>query len=71
MDEDGDPVSYAIVGGADAALFSVDAATGQLRFVAAPDYETRADADGDNVYRVEVAAISGAYSDIQAFESRS
>ena len=60
--------TYAIAGGADAAWFSVDEATGQLSFVAAPDYEAPADADGDNVYKVEVAAISGAYSDIQAFE---
>jgi Ca2+-binding RTX toxin-like protein len=68
VDEDGDAVSYAIVGGADAAWFSVDEATGQLSFVAAPDFEAWADADGDNVYRVEVAAIAGAFSDVQAFE---
>lgn len=68
VDEDGDSVSYAIVGGADAARFSVDEVTGQLRFVAAPDHETPADADGDNLYRVEVAAVSGAFSDVQAFE---
>lgn len=68
VDEDGDAVSYAIVGGADAAWFAIDAATGLLRFVAAPDYEAAADADGDNVYKVQVAAISGAFSDVQAFE---
>ena len=70
VDEDGDSVSYAIAGGADAALFSVDAVTGMLRFVAAPDYEAPADSDGDNVYKVQVAAVSGAFSDVQAFDVR-
>ena len=68
VDEDGDPVAYTISGGADAALFAVDAATGALSFVAAPNYEAPADADGDNRYQVVVAAISGAFSDTQVFE---
>ena len=67
VDEDGDPVAYAISGGADAALFTVDSVTGALRFVAAPNYEAPADADGDNLYRVQVAASSGAFSDTQDF----
>jgi PHD/YefM family antitoxin component YafN of YafNO toxin-antitoxin module len=67
VDQDGDPVSYQIAGGADAGRFRIDPATGALSFVAPPDFETRADADGDNVYEVEVAAVSGAFSDIQAF----
>ncbi len=68
VDEDGDPVAYTISGGADAALFAVDAATGALSFVAAPNYEAPADADGDNRYQVAVAAASGAFSDTQVFE---
>ncbi len=68
VDEDGDPVTYAIAGGADAALFAVDAATGALSFVAGPNYEAPADADGDNRYQVAVAAASGAFSDTQVFE---
>jgi Ca2+-binding RTX toxin-like protein len=67
LDEDGDAVTYAIAGGADASLFTIDAETGALSYVAAPNFETPADADGDNVYKVEVAAISGAFVDTQAF----
>ena len=32
-------LTYSIVGGADAALFTIDAATGALSFIAAPDFE--------------------------------
>ncbi|HYD37182.1 MAG TPA: cadherin domain-containing protein, partial [Allosphingosinicella sp.] len=58
-DAEADAVSFAITGGADAALFAIDAATGALRFVAAPDFEAPADASGDNVYEVEVSASDG------------
>ncbi len=58
-DVEGDAVSFAISGGDDAALFTIDAATGELRFVAAPDFEAPADADADNVYHVRVAADDG------------
>ncbi|MCP4381216.1 MAG: hypothetical protein GY798_07330, partial [Hyphomicrobiales bacterium] len=47
-----DPVVFSIDGGADAALFTVDAATGEVSFIAAPDFEAPQDADGDNVYEV-------------------
>ena len=50
---------YTIAGGADPSRFSLDAATGELTFVAAPNYEAPADADGDNEYEVEVRATSG------------
>jgi hypothetical protein len=45
---------YSILGGDDAGLFVIDAVTGALRFVTAPDHEVAADADGDNVYRLEI-----------------
>ncbi|HEY0131252.1 MAG TPA: cadherin domain-containing protein [Allosphingosinicella sp.] len=64
-DVDGPTGSYAIAGGADAALFSIDLATGALSFLAAPDYETPADADGDNVYQVTVSASDGSLFDLQ------
>ena len=35
----GSTLTYSIVGGADAAKFTVDANTGALSFVSAPDYE--------------------------------
>jgi len=54
-------LSYSITGGADAGLFSINAATGELTFSAAPDYETPADADCETtVYIVQVTASDGA-----------
>ncbi|HEX8241709.1 MAG TPA: cadherin domain-containing protein [Allosphingosinicella sp.] len=66
QDLDGDSVSFAISGGADAALFAVDAATGALSFLAAPNFEAPADSDGNNVYDVEVRASDGTLSDSRA-----
>jgi len=60
------PVTYAIAGGADAALFAIDAATGHLTFIAAPDAEAPGDADLDNVYEVVVSASDGELADSQA-----
>lgn len=54
-DIDSDGVSFSL-SGEDAALFTIDEATGEIRFVAAPDYETPADADGDNAYELVVTA---------------
>ena len=62
-DPEGAPIVYAIAGGADAGLFAIDAATGALRFLAAPDFEAPADADGDNAYDVVVSASDGTLSD--------
>ncbi|WP_425459727.1 hypothetical protein [Hankyongella ginsenosidimutans] len=49
-------LTYSITGGADAARFSIDAATGALAFVAAPNFEAPGDLDRDNVYQVVVRA---------------
>ena len=59
-------LTYAIAGGADAAFFAIDVNTGALTFLAAPDYETPADANGDNVYEVTVQVSDGALTDTQA-----
>ncbi|WP_225009724.1 DUF642 domain-containing protein [Novosphingobium percolationis] len=64
--EAGTTITYAITGGADAALFQIDAATGALRFKAAPNFEIPADAGGDNVYDVVVTASDGVLTDTQA-----
>ncbi|MGC3985227.1 MAG: cadherin domain-containing protein [Pseudorhodoferax sp.] len=61
---------YSIVGGADAARFAIDAQTGALRFLVAPDFETPADADGDNLYEVRVRASDGDLSSEQALTVR-
>ncbi len=60
-DPDGNPLTYTVAGGADSARFSITAA-GALSFVAAPDFESPADADGDNVYLVQLAASDGSAS---------
>jgi hypothetical protein len=58
-DPENAPISYSISGGADAALFAIDAATGALSFVAAPNFEAPTDADGNNVYSLVVRASDG------------
>ena len=62
----GDPAAvYSIVGGTDAAAFAIDPATGDLTFVATPDFEAPADSNGDNVYEVIVRASNSAGTDDQ------
>ncbi|HUG25245.1 cadherin domain-containing protein, partial [Piscinibacter sp.] len=51
---------YSIAGGADASRFTIDGTTGVLSFAVAPDFESPADADADNVYEVVVRAGDGA-----------
>ncbi len=58
-DAEGDTVSYSITGGADAALFAIDSTTGEVSFLAAPDFEAPGDADSDNTYEIEVTASDG------------
>ena len=65
-DTDGDVVSYAIAGGADAARFVINAQTGALSFIAAPNFEAAGDADGNNVYELLVGASDGSLSTTQA-----
>ena len=60
------PITYEILGGADAALFDLDAATGVLTFNAAPDFEAPGDADHDNTYRVVIGATAGDAAGSQA-----
>ncbi|MEO1239803.1 MAG: putative Ig domain-containing protein, partial [Pseudomonadota bacterium] len=59
VDPEGSDVTYAIAGGSDAALFTIDAATGLVSFLTAPDFEVPSDSDGDNVYDVTVEATDG------------
>ncbi len=62
----GSTLTYSITGGADAAKFSIDANTGALSFVSAPDYENPTDAGGNNVYDVVVQVSDGTNTDSQA-----
>ena len=54
-----DTLSFSISGGADEARFGIDAASGVLSFAAAPEFANPADADGDNVYEVELTVADG------------
>ena len=47
-------VFYSFDGGADTSLFRLNRYTGELRFRGVPDFEKPKDADGDNVYLVDV-----------------
>ncbi|WP_414004181.1 VCBS domain-containing protein [Pseudomonas sp. S1Bt23] len=59
-------LSYSIVGGADAAKFSIVSGTGVLSFVSAPNFEAPADSGTNNVYDVIVRASDGTLFDDQA-----
>ncbi|AXQ31561.1 hypothetical protein D0B54_24000 [Solimonas sp. K1W22B-7] len=64
VDDDGDTLTYSIIGGDDAALFGIDASTGELSFLAAPDYDNPADVGGvagDNAYEVQVQVSDGTF----------
>jgi len=58
-DANGDTLSYAISGGSDAGLFSIDAANGVLTFVNPPSFENSQSAGVANNYVVEVEATDG------------
>ncbi len=64
-DAEGAPLTYSITGGVDAALFSIDPATGTLTFITAPNIQTPADVGSDNVYDVIVQASDGTATDTQ------
>ena len=60
-DPEGNALTWTL-GGTDAALFDIVAATGAVTFKAAPDFETPADAGLDNIYDISVTASDGALS---------
>ncbi|MEM1396215.1 MAG: cadherin domain-containing protein, partial [Pseudomonadota bacterium] len=63
---EGSGLTYSITGGADQSLFTIDAATGVMSFLSAPDFETPADANGNNVYDVQITAADAAgLTDVQ------
>ena len=64
-DANGDALTFTIDGGTDAARFSITAA-GALRFNEAPDYDLPGDADGNNVYAVQLRVSDASASATQA-----
>ncbi|ODP37129.1 PQQ-dependent sugar dehydrogenase, partial [Sphingomonas turrisvirgatae] len=63
-DPDGDALTFSIAGGADAARFTIGSG-GALVFTPAPNFELPGDADGDNVYRVQLRVSDGSLSATQ------
>jgi Ca2+-binding RTX toxin-like protein len=57
---------FSIVGGADSERFTIDAVSGVLAFLAAPDFEAPTDAGTNNVYDVVVQVADGEFTDTQA-----
>ncbi|MGH6724936.1 MAG: beta strand repeat-containing protein [Pseudolabrys sp.] len=55
-DPEHDAFTFSLSGGADASFFTVDSHSGALSFINAPDFESPADANGDNIYIVDVSA---------------
>lgn len=51
-------LTYSLTGGVDQGLFTITA-NGALSFLSAPDFETPADSNADNVYEVEITANNG------------
>jgi VCBS repeat-containing protein len=58
-DVDDEQLDYAITGGTDQALFSLDPSTGVLTFVIRPDYELTNPVADDNTYNLTVSASDG------------
>ena len=62
----GSTLTYSISGGADAATFAINPTTGVLTFIAAPNFESKTDANNDGVYEVTVSVSDGSLADTQA-----
>ena len=61
-------ITYSIVSdldSLDAAAFAIDSVSGVLTFLAAPNFETPTDSDGNNIYVVKVQATDGTMTDTQ------
>ena len=58
---DGNALTFSLSGGADRAAFAITAG-GALSFAQSPDFEAPADADGNNVYLVQIAVSDGTTS---------
>ena len=66
----GTTLTYSLAGGADQALFLIDASTGALSFATAPNFEAPGDADHNNSYIVQVRASDGSLFDEQTITVR-
>ena len=64
-DAEGDSLTWSL-GGADAACFAIDAATGAVSFVTAPSLAAPTDADQNGIYAITVSVSDGAATTSQA-----
>ncbi|MGH6649416.1 DUF4347 domain-containing protein, partial [Aquabacterium sp.] len=62
----GSTFTYSISGGSDSAKFSINASTGVLTFLVAPNHENPTDTGANNVYDVIVRVSDGVNADTQA-----
>jgi glucose/arabinose dehydrogenase len=58
-DPNGDAITYGAIGGPDAARFTVNPVTREVRFATQPDFEAPNDAGGNNVYDISFTASDG------------
>ena len=61
-DDDGNALTYEIIGGADAQFFTINQNSGELSFIASPAVSQSEDFDGDNVYHVRISVSDGSSS---------
>ena len=64
-DPDSSSLTYSIFGGSDAGKFQINASSGVLSFITAPDFEIPGDSDHNNTYVVQVRASDGTLTDTQ------
>ena len=65
---EGNGLTYSLSGGEDQGLFTIDATTGVLSFLSAPDFENPLDVGNDNGYAIEVTVTdAGGLSTSQLF----
>ncbi|WP_204153432.1 cadherin domain-containing protein, partial [Leptolyngbya sp. CCY15150] len=65
---EGNGLTYSLSGGEEQGLFTIDAITGELSFISAPDFEQPLDVGNDNSYAVEVTVTdAGGLSTAQLF----
>jgi hypothetical protein len=57
--------TYSLSGGADVAKFIINATTGALSFISAPNFESPADAGANNIYNVQIKVSDGILFDTQ------
>ncbi|MDB4890293.1 MAG: repeat-containing protein, partial [Gemmatimonadetes bacterium] len=61
----GTTLVYSIVGGADQGRFQINASSGAVSFITAPDFEAPNDSDANRSYIVQVRASDGSLADTQ------